>query len=413
MNVKKMKRILISIFVFLSCCSLNGLYAAQPASDSLSVNASDYSLMKRWRPKDTVPFEKKGGSNMFIGLAGSGYRSMYYGYSIGPHVSFQIGKWFDPYNALRIAPGLGYYFQNSNGVVLKQVDVKASYMFNLMTYLGGYRPSRFIEISTVAGLGYAYTFTWRGSNAGHSMSAHLGLNFDAHVLKNTHVFFEPLVEIAVNSLGKPAGSVRQRLMPYLIGTAGITYRFGNDSRDYVPAGHWFLHLMGGTQFQTSDIVVNELSMKDAFGMHFAFGFGRTYWNWFAFRLSVAYSSHKWDTTLGGEPLYSKYALGRAEAMVDLVSLIGRRDDNRFCLSIMAGPEAGIMHKDLVGRKLTPFVGITGAVQAKTRLSKHVAIFIEPRISMVPYPGLTPQKNSYYANYYDGVFNVSFGVEYNI
>lgn len=414
-----MKRILVSISViFLFCCgSLSRLEAAQPDAfqDTLSVksyDASDYSLMKRWRPADAVPFEKKGFfSNMFIGVSGSGYRTMYPGYSIGPRFSVHLGKWFNAYNAVRIAPGVGYYFENSNGARVKQIDVKASYLFNMMTYLGGYRPSRFIEISTVAGLGY--TYNWGGSNAGHSMTAHLGLNFSAHATRNVHVFFEPLVELSVDGLGRQGSALKYRVMPYLLGTVGLSCRFGKDSRDYIPEGNWFLHLIGGTQFQTSDIVLNDMSISNAFGMHFAFGVGRTYWNWFAFRLSVAYSKHNWDRTLGGVLLESEYAVGRAEAIVDLVSLIGRTDRNRFCLSVMAGPEAGILHKDTIGRKMTPFVGITGAVQAKTRLSDRFAIFIEPRISMVPYPGPSGVRHAAYRNYYDGVFNCSAGVEFNL
>lgn len=407
-----MKRILLSIAFISLFCSASRLDAAQ-AQDSLAVrsyDASDYSLMKRWRPQDAVPFGTKAADNLFFGVSGSGYRTMYRGYSVGPHLSFHIGKWFNPYSALRIAPGVGYYFDNGTKARIKQVDIKASYMFNFMTYFGGYRPSRFVEIMTVTGLGYTYGWS---SYPSHAVTAHLGLNFTAHIMQNVRMFFEPLVELSVDGLGRPANAVKYRIMPYLIGTVGLSVRLGEDSWDNVPSGKWYLQLMGGTQMQISDVARNELSMSDAFGMHFSFGVGRNYWHWAGLRLSFAYSKNNWEKTLGRKLLASQYAAGRIEATVDLVSLIMGRESSRFCLSVMAGPEAGIFVKDRIGRRYTPYVGITGAVQAKTRLSDKFAIFVEPRATMIPYPGLSSANASSYTNYYDGIFNCSLGVEYRL
>lgn len=408
---------IISVFVLCACCSMFQANAAMPAArqDTLSssrLDAADYSMMKRWRPEDAVPFENRGFfDNMFIGVSGSGFRTLYRGYSSGPRFSAHIGKWFDAYNGIRIAPGVGYYFENFSGYRVKQIDVKASYLFNMSSYLGGYRPSRFMDISTVAGLGYAYS--WKVGYSGHSATAHLGLNFDMHVLRNVHLFVEPLVELSVDGLGQPGSAVPQRLMPYFCGTVGLSYSFGKDSRDYIPEGNWFLFLAGGAQLQLSEKVLDGMSVRDAFGFQGAFGAGRRYWNCFALRLSVAYSRNNWDTTFKGEGVKAQYLVGRLEAMLDLVALIGGRDDNRFCLSLMFGPEAGVLLKDNMPRRMNPFVGMTGGLQVKTRLSDRFAIFLEPRMSFVPYPAPSGSTYPVNSNYYDGLLNCNVGVEFNL
>lgn len=411
-----MKRIFTLILTSVLAGLCLDVFAAAPsqAADSLagySFDANDYSLMKRWRPEDQVEFEKKGGRNMFVGLTGTAYKPLHGGYSSGPHFSVNFGKWFDPYNGLRIAPGAGYYFNNSTSSRVKQLDLKASYLFNISSYVGGYKPTRFMEISAVAGLGYAYR--WSPAYTGHSLTAHVGFNFSMHVLRNVYLFAEPQIELSVDGLGKPNSAVAQRLTPYFTGAIGVGYRFNTDKREWLPQGKWFFTLAGGTQFLTAGHVFNEMTANKAFGMHFAFGAGRRYWHWFALRLSVAYSQHNWDQNVYGDGMQAKYAVGRLEAMVDLVSLIGGRGDNRFCVSLMVGPEAGLMKHAAAARNIMPFVGITGGAQVKTRLSRSVALFIEPRISMVPYPAKSSATGIKAYNCYDGVFNCNIGIEYSL
>lgn len=100
-------------------------------------------------------------------------------------------------------------------------------------------------------------------------------------------------------------------------------------------------------------------------------------------------------------------------MLDLVAIIGGRDDNRFSLSLMLGPEAGVMLKDNIGRRLNPIVGVTGGVQAKTRLSDRFSIFMEPRFSWVPYPALSGLSYPVNRNHYEWILNCNFGVEFDL
>ncbi len=413
-----MKKAFITISVFLAAAGFMTPQSSAKSvaeSDTVSVNvldASDYSMMKRWRPEAEVPFKKgKFSDNLFFGVAGSGFRSVYSGYSGGPRFSVHVGKWFNHHSALRISPGVGYYFDNQSGARIKQIDVKASYLLNITSYLKGYRPSRFFDVSAVAGAGYSYS--WKSVNSIHSVSAHLGLNFDIHILKNTHLFFEPVVDMAIDGLGRPASEISRRIMPFFCGTVGLSYLIENDSRDFLPRGNWFVYLAGSTQLQISDNALKNLSVKDAFGGQGAIGVGHRYWDWFAVRLSLAYSNSNWDVELNGTPLRAKYAVGRLEAMLDLVSLIGKKDDYRFSFSLMFGPEAGVMMKDKIGRRVIPFVGMTGGVQLKSRLSDRFSIFVEPRMSYVPYPASTGKAFPANANYSDGLFNCNIGLEFDI
>lgn len=379
-------------------------------------NALDYSMMKRWRPKDARKFTS--GSlldNTFVSLSGSGYRAFKNGYSSGPHLSVYAGKWIDAFHAVRVSAGAGYYFDNFDGCRIKQLDLKASYLFNFSSYLGGYRPSRFCEISGVTGLGYSYL--WRAGNSGHALTAHLGVNFNMHVLKGVDLFVEPLFELSSDGLAIPRTNNWRRYFGAFNGSVGLSCRFDPGGfPDIVPDGRWFVFAAGGTQVQNSRLVHHNLDAKGAFGLHIAAGGGRRYGSFFALRLSAAYSRDNWTTTLAGDNLATGYAVLRLEGMLDFVNLFNRRDDNRFTASLLFGPEAGFMKKhdtDLVIS--VPYVGMTGGIQAKVRVLYGISIFVEPRFSLVPYPAPSDSRTSANVNrnYYDGLLNCNFGVEYSL
>ena len=96
-------------------------------------------------------------------------------------------------------------------------------MFNFSSYLGGYRPSRLCEISGVAGIGYSYL--WRKEHSGHAATAHIGMNFNLHILKDVDLFVEPLFLLSSDGLAIARTNNWRRYFGAFNGSVGMSYRF--------------------------------------------------------------------------------------------------------------------------------------------------------------------------------------------
>lgn len=398
--------------------------AAGSGAQGRKLNAMDYSMMKRWRPEDEVSFTSgRFLDNTFVSLSGGGYRIFDDDYSSGQNLMLYFGKWLNPYHALRLSAGTGYFFDNFDKYRIKHIDARLSYMFNFSSYIGGYRPSRFCGISGVAGLGYSYLWR-RGGYSGHALTAHLGMDFNMHVLKNMDIFVEPLFELMSDGLSVPRVNNWRRYFGSFSGSVGLSWRFDPDGfPDIVPDGRMFVTLSGGIQMQNSAIVRHDIDPGKVAGMAVAAGVGRRYGNSFAMRLTAAYSRNNWMQTLAGDCLATDYIALRLEGMLGVVSLVNGREHNLFCASLLLGPEIGYMVKHDIGGGIVvpspalklgvPYVGMTGGVQAKFRISHRVALFIEPRFAVIPYSAPSDDLTSPNANrnYYDGLMNCSAGVEY--
>ena len=59
-----------------------------------------------------------------------------------------------------------------------------------------------------------------------------------------------------------------------------------------------------------------------------------------------------------------------------------------------------------------YLGVSTGAQVKFRLTPLLALFVEPRFSIVPYaaPAVTGSGINSYQNYYDGVMNFNAGIE---
>lgn len=105
-----------------------------------------------------------------------------------------IGKWFDPYNALRINVSLLEYAQpGKKARHVKGGMLGVDYMLNLHNLFGGYKPVRRFYINGVAGASYNYVQTGKGKR--WVPSAGFGLQANVGVGSFTTVFVEPRIDI--------------------------------------------------------------------------------------------------------------------------------------------------------------------------------------------------------------------------
>ena len=159
-------RFIISLAVL--CLVMNtGLWAQQ---DSTAVNdtvggkkffnALDYSMQKRYRPKNMVFANNKWTDNTFVGID-MGVESFLNreGSEMGLYKIFSAGygKMFTPVHGARVNLNGGWALHKRTSDSYMRVGLQASHLFNITAYMKGYNPSRIFELSTVLGLGYTYS----------------------------------------------------------------------------------------------------------------------------------------------------------------------------------------------------------------------------------------------------------------
>ena len=418
------------------------------AADSTKLRDKGFDVRKylnstRSKAAPHTEFKSKGFfNNTFIGVRANVFKLMTSDYGFGPLAGGVIGKWVHPAVGVRLSAGAGYWYDNFEARKVRNLDLSASVLFNLMSYVGGYNTARFCELSVVGGVGLNHV--WKpASERGTAISGHVGLNVNMRIFDRIHLFIEPRADIFFNPRQESskrgiAISSAGSWSSYVLGfnnAIGLTYNFGQTKPETSRmSGSWkdskldwngyFSSVMGGVQFQNSVAVWRQnMTAGERVGMHYALGFGRWFNNYFALRLSSSYSRNAWIKYLGSDPLYSQYVTLHLEGMFDVVSfartMIAKSKDlptpgrGVFGLSLVAGPELGRIMKQDKARKISDhYVGVSCGVQAIFHVHKWVSVFAEPHMKFVPYsaPNADINAPSDYSNYYDGLFNFNIGLE---
>lgn len=102
--------------------------------DTTSFNALEYSMQKRYRPRNEAFVSEKFLDNTFM-RAGMGtvglFRNSVSSYSQGPSVSVSVGKMFDPLNAVSVGGTVSEFRRNVDGVRVWRVGAGISHSFDL------------------------------------------------------------------------------------------------------------------------------------------------------------------------------------------------------------------------------------------------------------------------------------------
>ena len=377
-------------------------------------DATKYMMMKRYTPKDYHVFENKGGfDKTFYILRGGSQKLATADYSYGLVGGLSFGKWYHEDHAVRFNLSLGHWYDNFNGMGIHAAELSWTYIFNVTSYLDGYKPSRFCNLSVVAGAGYANS-GYNGT-AGQALTAHAGFNVDMKLSSGVSVFVEPLAKIYSNGMAiSRAGNWRSWLSAFE-GSLGLAFSVGHPKVDILD-GDWFMTLVVGPQVQNSSNVYEKIGVLKAIGPQYNLGFGQYVTKYLAFRGTLSYSRHKWvqyDELL----LFSNYFALRVETMLDLMRAFDKKNEHSMGVALLFGPELGYMHKDDYGEEFlaAPYIGLTGGVQLKFALAERVGLFFEPRFTLVPYNGISYDRTTLndFVNYYDGLINMNVGLEIDL
>ena len=434
------------------------LYADVPLKDTAKVwdrgfDVRNYLNSTRYRvPGHTIFNNKNFFSNTFVGVRGSVLKVIGEEYGYGPTVGGVLGKWVTPSVGVRLGAGIGYWKDNFDARKIRELDLSADVMFNLISHLYGYDTARFFEISMVAGVGFTHVWKTMAADetvrpSGNGLSGRLGLNFDMKVFDRLHLYFEPRIDMYLNPLKATWGNgiSLSEATPWnaytraFNTTVGLTYNFGQTKPEVErlsgswrdPEAEWngyFVSVLGGSQFlfNSANSWASDLAAAERFGTQFSVGGGRWFNDYFALRLSAAYTKNSWLKFLSDRPWTSRYISMRLEGMVDVLNL-GRRiynnskglatsSDPMFGLSIIAGPEMGQIVKSTQSEIYRDYyVGIGTGLQARLRVLKWLSLLAEPRFTFIPYStaNTTESISNLRKNYHDGLMSFNLGVEARI
>ena len=390
-------------------------------------DAGRYVSIRRQRAADYTKFSNKPFvANTFASVRAKTNKLLSEDYSFGLMGGASFGKWLHEDHAVRLGYSYGKWQDNFDGSPINAMELDASYMFNLTSYVGGYRTNRFCEVMFVAGIGYANSF--HKKELTHAFSAHFGANFNLRLFKDFDFFIEPSAALYTNGMAVSyAGNWRTWLSAFQT-SFGLTYNIKQsqspDSEGLLArTDGWYVTMFGGPHYQNSHLVYNHVGVGESLGIHMAVGIGKYYTDFFSFRFSGAFSRGTW-VTYGEDNMPCNYFVARAEGLLDFVSLLVKHEKGKkplFGASLVLGPEIGYMHKvdhqllDQTKKLIVgaTYMGLSGGIQLKVRPAKRLGLFLEPRFSLIPYEAPLYDESSLndYRNYYDGVFNFNFGIEF--
>lgn len=176
---------------------LPGLYAQNAGSLNQHPeygNVLEYVRVKRYRPADSVFVDTTAASNISFSVFGTGeapkLASLSSYKNVTPGVGFSLSKQFDKFNSMRLAATYLKGMANSGDGMMtyNRWDMKADYLFDVTSYLMGYRYGRLGSIHTVAGLGLTYV-----PKGVHRYMPHFqtGLHFRYHMGNHLYLYVEP------------------------------------------------------------------------------------------------------------------------------------------------------------------------------------------------------------------------------
>lgn len=180
---------------------------------------------------DDMFFSVAGGPASLVGSSFSSVKD-----NLGARAAVSIGKWFDPYNGLRLEANAAVHRQKGESSN-KVVGMGLEYMLNLHNLFGGYNPGRRFWMDALAG--GAMSYAGCGTNS-QKLSFGLSAGMQANYALNDYVslFIEPRVEIHQEDFAQLGSSVgKWDIFPSAM--LGVTFRNGRNTKHYIDEAEEF------------------------------------------------------------------------------------------------------------------------------------------------------------------------------
>lgn len=121
-------------------------------------------------------------------------------YRFNPLTTLNLGagKQFDRYHSLRFIVNGGFGYQHDKDYFFARLGGRIDHLFNVSSYFDGYAPTRVVNISTIAGVGYHHS-QMQSYRKSHNFEGHVGLQFRFFTGPQGYVNIEPHIGIAQDS----------------------------------------------------------------------------------------------------------------------------------------------------------------------------------------------------------------------
>lgn len=388
--------------------------------DTLSFNALEYSMQKRYRPANSEFVSAKFTDNTFISVKAGGwslFSNSASGYSQGPVTGASVGKQLNVYNGLSVGLSGGSLRRNADGVRAWNACGDVSHRFDITSYFYGYRPSRILRVSTYEGA--AVEIVRASGRSSLATKLFVGLEFSAQAARDLDIFFRPSLLFGSDGLDRLSSAARCHGGYSL--DFGVTAHFNRfrAPEDGVREnfGKWFVRdafisVSAGAQFQASDLVSETVGFIPSARESLTLSYGRLLTGPLSVRLSAFYGRDIWKKFPDGRQKNCFYGGARGELMFDPM-FWHKTGRGVFSMPILFGPEAGLMQKSDDGYTIRRiYLGFTGGIQFRFNIDRHFGLFLEPRVSIVPYSWKSRSGNAIVntlANWYDTVYGLLAGV----
>ena len=117
---------------------------------------------------------------------------------LGMRAQASLGKFFDPFNAIRLTASLASYRQRPYAQA-KAAMLSAGYMLNLHNVVGGYEPNRRYSVNAVADLNLGFSSS--GSSNKFSYGFGAGLQANLTIAPGVGIFLEPRLDFMRGTSG--------------------------------------------------------------------------------------------------------------------------------------------------------------------------------------------------------------------
>lgn len=306
---------------------------------------------------------------------------------------FFVGYRFSRLHALRLTGTHVTYDMKYKDGSVEQWGADVDYMFDLSSYLYGYKRRRVLGLSAVLGAGYVHS-AYKGQSE-HAVKGQMGLNMYVNLSRNVRFFAEPYCALASDNIDHSGeGNVSDYDIQYGA-KVGLSVNFDNMGgyygNDVVYTKGFFYEIAQGLSFFDSE----DLGLLKTLGTGYRVSVGRWFDPIVGLRLSASgqeyYWSHEVTPPTASSPAYDNLFKGRMLALrlEGLVNPLNfgtrwRQVRHPFDFVVSLGGEYGWLSKNIPHTKdglKCLYAGFTGALQLLYNLDQETAFFIEPRVTV--------------------------------
>ena len=355
-------------------------------------------------------------------------------------VQFGIGRHINEQHSLRLHINGAFGYQRSKDILFQRYGIRLDHLFNVSAYFNGYRPDRYMNVSTVLGLGYHHS-KMKNFREETAFEGHAGLQFRFFTGPQGYINIEPYVGIAQDRYDL---SERRNWREYDVfygANLNFVYYLNNnlspeartkylDCKEYKHApgddnllkswqSPFFIELSNGLTLTKS----TNLGIEGSLGHNMRASLGKWFSPAIGLRFSLSSMTFTWskETTpaKNDPPIRPEYVnkmhsllfgVG-AEAMIDPFGFTQKYTwDEKFGLHILLGGEMGwlMKHHEDKKRLSCHSESYTAGLQLWKKLHDGLRLFIEPRYSRNIYK--LPYRNvNWNKRFADDVFSANVGI----